>query len=322
MEVTVAEPESLDLEEYAGLQRASYAELLAGTGMESALRPELYGWKYRTASGSGKVALVRDGGALVAANAMFPVEVGDGPTRAIAWQSCDTATHPSARGRGLFTRCITALREALPADALFFGFPNHNSIRGFEKLGWQLRADVRTFARPLPTGATRRFHDVAPAAGEDESLDAFADALCAATGPTVRRTAAYLRWRYATHPVNRYEAFVLRDGGAVRGLVVIRRATVRGRELAAVMEALGLDRSSTRRVLRFASAWAAERGLRWVVAMGTSLPVLDAARAGFLAVPRRALPKRQVLMGAAQGPAARSLWARDWNVQLGDWDAF
>jgi hypothetical protein len=36
----------------------------------------------------------------------------------------------------------------------------------------------------------------------------------------------------------------------------------------------------------------------------------------------RALPKRQVLMGWANGGEAEEIWQRDWRLQIGDWDGF
>lgn len=314
-------PDELDFDEYARLQAESYAELLARNGVAPYLTPRYYAWKYRPLTGTARVAIVRDAGRLVAANAMFPAVVADGVDRAIAWQSCDTATHPSARGRGLFSRCIEALRASLRDENVFFGFPNASSIGGFRKLGWEVRADVDTYVRPVMFGTMRPHPGIRPTR-EGDDVGTLAAHVCAATGPTIMRDEAYLQWRYARHPVHRYESFVADDGAGPHGLLVVRTADVGGRRVAAVMEALAPEERTVVRLLRYARTWARERGARAAVCLATTLSAGAALRAGFVRVPRRLLPKRQVLMGAACGQAAERIWSRRWNVQLGDWDAF
>lgn len=325
-QVSVVGPDELDFDEYTRLQRESYAEMLTGTGLDAHLRPDFFAWKYGTSAGAARVAVVRSAGSLVAANAMFPMCVSDGTTRTVVWQSCDTATHPSARGRGLFAACLRALHESLPPETVFFGFPNASSLRGFVNLGWTVHADVDTFARPVVAAAadTAAATTTRPLRPRDATVDALADAACR-EAPAVRKDAAYLARRYLEHPVHRYDALVLDGDGPsapARGVVVLRLATIQAREVAIVMDVVAGDAAETRRLLGLAAAWGAARGARMAVAMGTTLSAFDALRAGFVRVPGFALPKRQVLMGAANGPAATALWQRRWNVQLGDWDAF
>lgn len=320
VEVAVVGPRGLDFGAYAQLQQESYAALLSEAGVTGHLTAEYFRWKYATDAGEARVAVARGGGRLLAATGMIPQRVSDGGPPVRVWQPVDAATHPDARGRGLWSRCIGALRDDLGDEYVFFGFPNRYAIGGWRKLGWTLNASVDTFVRPFPAGRTASFADVVPQAGND--LDAFAARHAAAAGPAVVRDSAYHRWRYATHPVHRYESFVLRPDADVRGLVVLRRAAVGARQVACVMEAAALDAPGERRLLAFAAAWARERGVSLAVAMGTRTGALGALRAGFVRAPRMLLPKKQVLMGAARGAGPESLWARRWNVQLGDWDAF
>ena len=317
----VVGPDELDLDRYARLQRDSFAEVVGGTGMESTLRPERYAWKYRSGAGDARIALVTHGADLLAANAMVPFEIHWKGGRFTAWQSCDTATHPSARGQGHFSRCIRALDESLGADAVFFGFPNRNSAGGFAKLGWTVKAEIPTWARALPGGRTARARDISPLALDDPAIDVFAGRLAATPNALAARDRSYLAWRYGRCPVARYEAFALRRDGAIDGIVVLRTATVSGRAVAAAMDVLAPSRADDGRLLAFASAWAAEKGARWAVAMHSSLAAGTALRRLWVRVPGLFLPKRQVLMGAARGAGA-ACWSRPWTVQLGDWDAF
>ncbi|MEZ5287126.1 MAG: hypothetical protein R2712_20450 [Vicinamibacterales bacterium] len=73
--VAVVPPSQLDFDEYVALQRAAFAEVVDASGMASLLAPAFYRWKYHTPFGDARIATVRSHGRLVAANAMFPLEV-------------------------------------------------------------------------------------------------------------------------------------------------------------------------------------------------------------------------------------------------------
>jgi hypothetical protein len=322
VELSVVTPDELDFEAYTQLQEEAFADVIGGSGVENFLSESLYRWKYSTPYGQAKIATVHDGGVLVAANAMYPLAVAATDTRIPAWQSCDTATHPSARGKGHFLRCLHALRDALGENEIFFGFPNKNSVRGFEKLGWTNRGVITTWVRVIPGARLERFGHVSEIGTYGDADDEFFTRLVRADGPMLERTAACLTWRYKLHPSNSYRAYELTEDGERLGVVVLRETTVNGRRLAIVMELLSVRDRAERQLVRFAAAWARRRGIWITLVLNNTLRARVAARSGFLAVPTRILPKRQVLMGAATGEAAQRVWQQRWRVQMGDWDAF
>src|SRR5690606_24306476 len=67
-----------------------------------------------------------------------------------AFRPVDTVTHPSWRGRGLFSKLTKfAIKQIDSGDRmLIFNTPNENSLPGYEKMGW-LRSDhLDLLARP------------------------------------------------------------------------------------------------------------------------------------------------------------------------------
>jgi GNAT superfamily N-acetyltransferase len=322
VELSVVTPDGLDFEAYTQLQREAFADVIGGSGMEDLQSESLYRWKYSTPYGQAKIATVRDGGMLVAANAMYPLAVATPDTRIPAWQSCDTATHPSARGKGHFLRCLNALRDVLGENEIFFGFPNKNSVRGFEKLGWTNRGVITTRVRVIPGAKVERFGQVSEIGTYGEADDEFFARLVRADGPLLERTAPYLTWRYKSHPGNSYSSYELTEDGKRLGVVVLRDATVKGRRLAIVMELLSVSDRAERQLVRFAAAWARRRGVWITLVLNNTLRARVATSSGFLALPAWILPKRQVLMGAATGEAAERVWQQRWRVQMGDWDSF
>jgi GNAT superfamily N-acetyltransferase len=321
MQVDVVGADELDLEAYAALQHRVFSGLIREAGGDpDFLDAAFFAWKYHPPAGPARVALVRDAaGDPVAANAMFPLEVvGPGGERRRAWQSCDTATAPEARGQGHFMRCLGALVDDLEDGDWFFGFPNANSTRGFEKLGWVERGVVDTWARPVPPlGLSRPTLAV-------EDLDALPDAALEGVrlptkGWSVHRSPAYLRWRYRHLDA---EVRTLSEGGRAVGLGVHRVVPLMGRTLAVILELWGATAAHERRVLEGLVAAARGAGARGLV-------LLDSGRwigrtPGLLPVPPSLLPKRQVLMGAGKraGRMDGDAFPEAWRVQTGDWDGF
>lgn len=64
-------------------------------------------------------------------------------------QSCDTAVDVDARGRGVFTKMINQYVDRVKNTDLdmLIGFPNFNSIHGFTKMGWELKATFPSLIR-------------------------------------------------------------------------------------------------------------------------------------------------------------------------------
>jgi hypothetical protein len=321
-EVEVLTPEQLDFAALVALEHAAFAEIIARTGTGDQFTEPYYRWKYNPPEGGARIALLHENGELLAANSMYPLRVcaGDGAVR--AWQSCDTATHPKGRGRGYFLRCLAALREHLAPGEIFFGFPNKNSTPGFIKFGWVHGADVRTLVRIWPGWHLQRAKRVEPIKVFGPEQDAFAAALGGRGGPLLDRRAAYMNWRYFQHPLNRYECFAWRESGRQLGLLVMRRVELFGRVIAVAMELLALESRVEGALLAAAAAWARGQGIAYAMVLNNTTLPARALLGGYAPVPMWMLPKRQVLMGAANGAEAERIWRLDWRVQIGDWDGF
>jgi hypothetical protein len=320
-DVKVIGPAELDFSAFVDLQREAFAEIIAETGTGYLFDEANYRWKYEPPAGPARIALVVDDGELVAANSMYPLTVRSGTATVAGWQSCDTATHPKARGKGYFMKCLGALRENLPEDSIFFGFPNANSTPGFVKFGWTQHSDIPARVRALPAGRMSSFAHVDRISSFEDDHEEFAATLTNGRA-MLDRSAAYLGWRYMRHPLHSYESFAWTSGGRLSGLVVLRVVTIGERRIAVAMELLAQDSRVERALLRVTAAWAHEKRARYALVLNTTTGYARALSCGYLTVPARLLPKRQVLMGAATGKTAERTWQRPWNVQIGDWDGF
>lgn len=320
IEVTVQKPAALDFDEYAAMQAEAFAEVVGAHGMGSLNTPDYYRWKYNTPWGSAFIATVRKDQKLVAANAMYPLRIIGGTDSVIGWQSCDTATLPEARGQGLFMQCLHALQENLSDESIFFGFPNLNSVRGFEKLGWQRREELVGFTRFIPGRRLNAFPNICVSDSTLPGYDDLAARLVSADRPMIERCADYLRWRFFQHPLYQYEVFALSAQHGIDGYIVLREVTFNRRTMSLIMDLLAVDAKARGRLLRFAAAWSRSKRLVFTLLFTNALSRSSALRSAYIPIPARLMPKRQILMGAAKGSAAASLWDKSWYMQIGDWD--
>jgi GNAT superfamily N-acetyltransferase len=172
-----------------------------------------------------------------------------------AVRAVDTATHPDAQGRGVFSRLTLGALDDLRADGVSFVFntPNERSRPGYLKMGWREVGRVPIEARAGGVRSlTRLVRARVPAdkwsqpcdAGEP-APEAFADRDATAAllgrlplpaGLSTRRTPGFLAWRYGFAPLH-YR--VLRAGAALTdGAVVFRLRRRGGATEAAVADVL------------------------------------------------------------------------------------
>jgi len=322
-EIKVVNASELDLEAFSGLQREAFEEVLESAKVSDAfIRPSFFKWKYHPPAGEAKIALVIDDGKLVASNSMIPCEVGTPNTVVRAWQSCDTATAPQGRGKGYFMKCLHALQESLSANEIFYGFPNQNSIRGFQKIGWQETSAIRFWINPISAITARQSMQVCEVQHFDDLPEGFAQGCTPSNHASVIRSPAFLNWRYARHPEFDYTLFALGEMH-VSAIAIARPATIMGRNFLVLMEFHGTNTRDKRRLLRHLCYWAKSKGLMHMIAMHNDLGIGNALAGGFYPVPHRLSPKKQVLMGeATTGQNSSELMTIPWEVQIGDWDAF
>ena len=195
---------------------------------------------------------------------------GGGTVEAV--RAVDTATAPSHRGAGIFSKLtLHGLAEVERAGIGFvFNTPNDQSRPGYLKMGWQEVGRLPVQLRPRTIAAVPRvlrsrvpaelWSDPSSAgipAAEALADDAVVRALLASVpqvrGLTTERSVAFLRWRYSGFAPLGYRA-VLLGGSAASGLALFRvrrRGAVRECALVEVL-APGGDRAAASRLAELA----------------------------------------------------------------------
>lgn len=179
-----------------------------------------------------------------------------------AVRAVDTATAPSHRGAGIFSRLTRHGLDEVEAAGIdvVFNTPNDQSRPGYLKLGWQEVGRLPVQLRPRSLASLPRvLRSRVPAElwsspssagipaeealGDDDALSALLDSQPAPVGWTTQRSVEFLRWRYTGFPALGYRA-LLAGPTAADGLVVFRlRRRGAGTECALVeVLAPGADR--------------------------------------------------------------------------------
>lgn len=324
MEIEIADAASVDLEELAELQRESFKGV-TGTSALDQLMGNLhsaghYQRKYLAPAGNAKIVTVRESGKLLAVNAMVPETLRHAGGTALGWQSCDTATHPDARGRGLFKTCVMALREQLTDGEVFFGYPNANSMPGFAKFGWVTRGMLDAYVAPLPSF----FGDTAiqPISRFDARFDEFSQRMIAPGTVCIERSAAYLNWRYLSHADTPYSAYSYVQNGRLEGFAVVRSLPLSTGNACVILEVFGSSHAIEGALLRAAIRWGSGQRA-WPTLVFSTCWGEDAwLRHGFIRLPRRVSPRQLALMGTGVGAAGQKVLELEWRAHVGDWDVF
>ena len=205
----------------------------------------MFSWKHddNPAGGSPAWVAVEDGRVLGFRTFLrWVFAAPDGATiRAV--RAVDTATHPDARGRGLFRSLTLAAIEDLRDEGVdwIFNTPNDQSRPGYLKMDWIEVGRLALCVRPRPgvgqllaTVRNRAAHaDLWPVedrSGADGTVVGFVDehrdavgALLAhevAEGVRTAKSPAYLSWRYGFAPLG-YRATAHPDG-VDRGFAIWR----------------------------------------------------------------------------------------------------
>ena len=193
-----------------------------------------------------------------------------------AVRAVDTATHPSARGRGIFTKLTLHAVDELRTQGvkLIFNTPNDRSRAGYLKMGWSVIGRVPTGIMPTSVGSlfalatarkpARRWSVDTPAG--EPAPDVLADnaavdrllSTTSASGLATARSARFLSWRYGFEPL-RYRA-MLAGSSPADGFIVFRLRQ-RGKAVEGVVcDALlsqtdrGVERKLLRRIARSSGA--------------------------------------------------------------------
>jgi GNAT superfamily N-acetyltransferase len=208
--------------------------------------PAVWRWKHvDNPFGRSLVLLARDDatGRITGLRAFMAWQYLVGGTPTLAYRPVDTATDPSCRRMGIFSRLTMQALERARAEGagLMFNTPNHMSVGGYLKMGWTLVTRSRTTIRicSYPRFALkfarsrllRRGVSDESTAADDGSVSEFlsdkpaarrliaADAAWKRDQIVTDRSIAYLWWRFGSHPVYAYSAV---SAGEVDGVCFIR----------------------------------------------------------------------------------------------------
>jgi hypothetical protein len=236
--------------------------------------------------------------------------------------------------------------------AVLYAFPNDKSGPGFwGKLGWTRLAEPPFLVRPLRTRyflsrlpkvgrMLGRMPDLAlprpravPAERTIEApaewgaeLDALWARFAAGIGVAVERDAAFLRWRFAEKPGERYEARVLRRDDRIEGLVVWALKEKHGGRIGYLMELLhdparpDDGRALLSTAVRAMAEGGADAVLAWSLESAPNHAVYR--RGGFLPMPEKLRPIRLNFGVRALDPALAPLVQdlRSWYLSYSDSD--
>ena len=210
-----------------------------------------------------------------------------GPVEAV--RAVDTATAPSHRGAGIFSRLtMHGLAEIKTAGVGFvFNTPNDQSLPGYLKMGWEEVGRLPVQVRPrslwsVPRLARSRvpaeLWSLPSAAGNpaDEALsdtaavEALLDSQPMPRGLRTSKTPEWLRWRYVGFAPLGYRAVLL--GASVEAGIAIFRVRRRGAALecaiAEVLAPQGDERASAHLALRALRESGADHALAIAVSAG------------------------------------------------------
>ena len=206
----------------------------------------LFAWKHRDNPFGPSPSWVAVDGEGVVGVRMFMrwgFLLGDRAIQAV--RAVDTATHPRARGLGVFRALTLRGVDEMTAQGVdwVFNTPNDQSLEGYLSMGWErlgrlpvaLRpASVRVVPRLAAARLAADLWSVPTSAGEDaasvlaeeeELAELLASQPPGGGGVRTARSAAYLQWRYGAGPVG-YRALLA--GSSLRDGVVFFRLRRRG----------------------------------------------------------------------------------------------
>ena len=292
-------------------------------------------WKHlENPAGPSPMWVATDQGRLVGVRVFLRWRFVSGAGRELdAVRAVDTATHPDAQGRGVFSRLTRHALDELRDEGVDFVFntPNDQSRPGYLKMGWQVVGRVPVAVRPrsprallamararvpaqkwsLATPAGRPAPRVlADRSALDELLGRLAPADGRADGLATRRDGEHLGWRYGFAPL-RYRA-VVAPGGPAHGVAVFRVRRRGEATEAAVCELLAPDPSTARGLI---GQVAAATGADYLIAAASASA---APRLGLVPMPTQGpiLTWREVAPGTRCPPLAA------WSLALGDVELF
>jgi hypothetical protein len=169
-----------------------------------------FSWRFeQNPAGVPILVVAEDKTGLIGFNSWMPWPIRWNGRDLRAWQSGESAVHPSARGRGVFGKLLKLGAEVGAAEDgdLFFGFPNRASLGSFIRAEWTLVHTMRWWVRPTPMA----FFGVKPMRRHQAPTPVPFD------GPTFEfvRDSEFVRWRIELNPYHKYRLDEADNGNRV-----------------------------------------------------------------------------------------------------------
>lgn len=201
-----------------------------------------------------------------------------------AYEFADALVAVRHRNRGIFSHLVKLICEqASQEDFTLYSSPNENSLPVYRRMSsLQVLNATETRARPISwaaylaqrmglngadhpevpaasweAGATARTVSLTPVDRFDSDFEETHVALGARVASFTLRSRAYLQWRYFGSPVREYRVAIARQGGRLRGYVVVRMLD----RIAHLVDVfLPPDLPLAYQVFELAAQWAARMG--------------------------------------------------------------
>ena len=243
--------------QYKLVKHSEYLEPLLALFQQAfgfSMPQEYWRWKYLlnpASSPASELIVAEDTDVLVGARPFFMAGFMWGNQKLTAAEHSDTMVHPQYRNQGIFSRMGQLSAEHIKAAGvdLSFGFPGAMSRPGFMRQGYRKVTAVDNMLKVIdaPSLIARRLNyrlmGVALRRGYDrksparlppvetpfavETLDVYHQALDGLDTLRQRavidleRSAAYLRWRFDSHPLRKYKYVLAKLDGVLWGCAVI-----------------------------------------------------------------------------------------------------
>lgn len=278
----------------------------------------------------------------------------------------DVAVFPALRGQGVFAKLINYATQELAANGMdvVYALPNIRSFAAYQKYsGYHHVGPFGVWLLPCQTGQILRGRGLpallaGPAGGVGDLYFGLRTARAAAshvreTAPDdagvvacfaafeqtrpltmVRRSAQFLRWRFAERPQTRYITLAWESGAEVQAVLVLKQDEIFDQTGVLVMDfayrpgqshALAQLIATVRKGLRSGQAPWGLRGA-FLVAFGVSPHYGSLQQAGFLQVPARFNPRPVNFFAHSlqpQAALAAQLQSPDqFHFTFADWDPF
>jgi GNAT superfamily N-acetyltransferase len=289
----------------------------------------LFAWKHReNPFGSSPSWVALDEERIVGVRMFMRWEFRLGDRAITAVRAVDTATHPTARGLGIFRTLTLRGVDEMKAQGVnwVFNTPNDQSLPGYLSMGWQRLGHLPVALRPASVRVVPRLAAArvpaelwsAPTSAGEEAASVLGEGgdlaqLLASQSPGLggvrtARSVSYLQWRYGAGPVE-YRAMLA--GPSLRDGVAFFRLRRRGPATEVAIADVVVPRSDPRLTGRLGRQVLEASGGDYVIALGSARP------RGWLRLPRIGPLLTWRALADAEAPSIEG-----WELSAGDVELF